>query len=242
MEKLITYETLRKFAYSNDRLCRGPIRGLVIAFHGLNWVNMLSEDPPEALEFAKKGILYLFPYNNPWAWMNQQAVAFTDELVDLLFRHYSLPDSLPIVSTGRSMGGQSALVYTVYARRTPAACVVNCPVCDLPYHYTERPDLPMSLYSAFFRFDGTMDEALRSASPIHLIDRMPDIPYTIFHCEKDSAVSKRMHSDRFVEAASRLRIRYVAVPDRDHCDLPPEYLADYLNSSAAAIDACCGKK
>ena len=105
--------------------------------------------------------------------MNRHTVDYTDELIDVLFREYDLPENLPIVSTGLSRGGLSALVYTAYAKRTPVACVANCPVCDLPYHYTERPDLPRTLYSAFGTYTGTLDEAMRSASPMHIVDKLP---------------------------------------------------------------------
>ena len=153
-----------------------------------------------------------------------------------MFDAYDLPADLPIVSTGLSMGGLSALVYMVYARRTPVACVANCPVCDLPYHFTERPDLPRTLYSAFFNYDGTLQEALRSASPLHLVDQMPkEADYFIFHCEEDKAVNKQTHSDRFVELLSKQHnVHYYAVPDRGHCKLTEEmqnlYHAQIVNS------------
>ena len=164
MEKIITYETLRNFAYVNDGICGRPIRGIVL-FFGLNGRDMYSDDTPDGQYFARLGILYVVPYNNPWAWMNRQAVSYTDEILDVLFAQYDLPGDLPVVSTGGSMGGLSALVYTKYARRTPVACVANCPVCDLPYHFTERPDLPRTLYSAFWNYEGTLDEALRLSAP-----------------------------------------------------------------------------
>lgn len=185
---------------------------------------MFSEETDDGRKYAEKGILLLVPYQNPWAWMNRQTVDFTDELIDVLVKAYDLPTGIPIVSTGGSMGGLSALVYTAYAARTPVACVANCPVCDLPYHYTERPDLPRTLYSAFGTYDGTMEDALRSASPIHLVDKLPsDSEYFIFHCEEDKAVNKQMHSDRFVaELEKAHRVSYYEVPERGHCDLTDE--------------------
>lgn len=223
MEKIITYETLRSFAYSNDKLCSQPIRGIVLTLNGLGFSAMTWEDGPADQEYARQGIIRVIPYYNPWCWMNTQTVAYVDEIVDVLFEHYHLDSNIPVVATGGSMGGLCALVYSRYAKRTPAACVAVCPVCDLPYHYTERRDLPHTLYSAFGTYEGTLDEALRSASPIHLVDEMPDIPYCIFHCEEDRAVNKQKHSDVFVEAMSREhRIDYYAVPERGHCDLSPE--------------------
>ena len=65
--------------------------------------------------------------------------------------------------------GKQYYVYTRYAAVTPVACVANCPVCDLPYHYTERPDLPRTLYSAFGDSDSeTLGDAMKKASPYHL--------------------------------------------------------------------------
>ena len=223
MEKLMTYETLRNFAYCNDKITKTPFRGIVLSFFGLNGRDMYDEDTELGKLYAEKGILLVVPYNNPWAWMNRQAVAYTDELIDVLMEHYHLPETLPIVSTGGSMGGLSCLVYTVYAGRTPTACAANCPVCDLPYHYTERPDLPRTLLSAFGEYSMPLEEAMKTASPLHIVDKMPDIPYYIVHCEADQAVNKQLHSDRFVARLSENhRVIYKSVPDRGHCDLTPE--------------------
>ena len=239
---VIEYENLRNFAYSNDRIVKQPIRGLVLSFFGLGCMDMYSDDPEAGKFFTEKGILYLVPYNNPWAWMNRQAVAYTDALVTCLLRRYTLPDDLPIISTGGSMGGQSALVYMVYAQRTPIACVANCPVCDMPFHYTERPDLPRTLYSAFFNEPGSMDDALRAVSPLDLVDKMPDAAYYIFHCEADQAVNQAKHSDRFVEKMRPgHRVVYHSVPGRGHCDLPDDMRRLYLQYAADAIEGACVK-
>lgn len=229
MEKIITMENLRSFAYCNDAICKRPIRGLAVAFYGLGGTTMYQEDPQTGIRLAEEGILYVVPYQNPWAWQNQQNVSYTDEILDVLFQAYNLPENLPIVSTGGSMGGLSALVYMVYAKRTPVACVANCPVCDVPFHFTERPDLPRTLYSAFYNYDGTLQEALLSISPLHLVEKMPaDAKYYIFHCEEDTKVNKKLHSDRFVEKMQKNHhIQYIPVPDRGHCDLPEDIRAQF---------------
>ena len=232
----IPYEDLRMYAYSNDRLLKGAVRGVVVEFTGLNGTSMRNEDTDFGLFMAKHGILYLFPYINPWAWMNRAAVKLTDAVIETLYTHYSLDDSVPLVSIGGSMGGQCALVYCRYAARTPAACAANCPVCDLPYHYTERKDLPRTLLSAFGEYDLTLEDAMRTASPLHLADEMPDIDYFIAHCEEDRAVSKAMHSDRLVKALSgKRRVTYLPVPGRGHCDLTEEARAQY---NAFILSAC----
>jgi dipeptidyl aminopeptidase/acylaminoacyl peptidase len=185
-------------------------------------------DPGDALEYAEGGIIYVIPYYNPWSWMNRQAVAYTDEIVSVLCEKYGLSDNVKIVSTGGSMGGLSALVYCAYAKITPCACVASCPVCDLPFHFTERPDLPRTLYSAFGEYEGDMQSALRSCSPLHLVEKMPNIPYTIFHCEEDKAVNLEKHSEKFVSVMNEKRkIELKRVHFRGHCDLSDEARLDY---------------
>lgn len=224
MDRIMTYENLRSFAYVNDAIVQQPIRGVALSFFGLGGMNMYAEDTDEGRFFAEHGVLYVVPYNNPWAWMNPQAVAYTDEILDVLFAHYDLNELTPVVSTGGSMGGQSALVYTRYARRTPAACVANCPVCDLVYHFTERPDLPRTLYSAFGRETGSVEAVLAKASPLHLAGEMPRVQYHIFHCDADLAVNLQKHSERFVQAMKALEhdLTFDVVPNRGHCDLTEE--------------------
>lgn len=238
MRPIINIENLRRFAYCNNAVCKRPIRGLVLCFYGLGGADMYEEERWEGQLYGDQGILFLVPYQNPWAWMNKQTVAFTDELNDVLFAAYDLPADLPIVSTGGSMGGQSALVYTAYAKRTPAACVANCPVCDLPYHFTERPDLPRTLYSAFGGYEGTLEEALQTASPLHLIDRMPTgTAYTIIHCGADEGVNIHVHSERFVaEMEKDHTVAYYIDEGRGHCDLSEEMGRRYYESIIAAVE------
>ena len=230
MKKIITYENLRNFAYSNDHLIKGKIKGIVLSFYGLGGMTIHNTDPGDALEFAEEGIAYVIPYYNPWSWMNRQAVTYTDEIIAVLCEKYNLKD-VKIVSTGGSMGGLSALVYCAYAKITPCACVANCPVCDLPYHFTERPDLPRTLYSAFGEYEGDLQSALRSCSPLHLVEKMPDIDYTVFHCTGDTSVHFEEHSARFVEAMKvNHNIRFHIVPLRGHCSLSAEAMLEYKRS------------
>lgn len=221
MKKIICYENLERFAYVNDKICKKPIQGIVLSFFGLGGVSMYDFDTQTGELYAEQGLLYVVPYNNPWAWMNPQAVQFTDEILDVLIEKYELDDTIPIISTGGSMGGQSALVYSCYAKRTPVSCVANCPVCDVVFHFTERKDLPRTLYSALFNVDGDLDSALRSISPLHLVDRMPKIKYHLFHCDADRSVNIDAHSRKFVDAMRERGhdVTFETVADRGHCAL-----------------------
>lgn len=241
MEKIMTYETLRRFAYSNDKLIKGDIKGIVIEFRGLNNTTVNNTDPADSLEYAELGIIHVIPYNNPWCWMNEQAVSYTDEVIEVLCEHYRLGEDVKIVSTGNSMGGLNCLTYCAYAAITPVVCVANCPVCDLPYHFTEREDLPRTLYSAFANFDGTMEQALRSRSPLHLTEQgsMPKIPYYIFHCGGDAAVNIDKHSGNLVEAMQKggYDVTFTRVPLRNHCNLSPAAWMAYREAILGAFGA-----
>jgi len=106
MEKIITYENLRSFAYSNDKLVKGEIKGIVLNFYGLGGMNMHNSDPGYAIDLAENGIVYVVPYYNPWSWMNRSAVEYTDEIVSVLCKKYELGSDVRIVSSGGSMGNR----------------------------------------------------------------------------------------------------------------------------------------
>lgn len=236
MEKIINYENLRNFAYVNDKIIDGKIKGIVLDFFGLGCQAMYWDETDFGKYLAERNILFVVPYNNPWAWMNKQAVSYTDEILDVLFEKYSLDENTSIVSSGGSMGGLSALVYTKYAKRTPVACITNCPVCDLVFHFTERVDLPRTLYSAFYNEEGNLDEVLAKSSPYHLAGEMPNVKYHLFHCDKDGAVNIDKHSRVFVEKMKEYGkdIGFTVVCDRDHCDLTPKALEEYRKMCADA--------
>lgn len=235
MKPVITFENMQLFSYTNSRLITGKPGGIVISFFGLGCTEMYDTDTAEGKFFAGHNLLYLVPYTNPWGWMNEDEAKLTDELVRVLCKHYG--EDLRVASTGGSMGGMAALTYCCKASKTPAVCVANCPVCDFPYHYGERDDLPRTIYSALYRqADGDIDNlkaAMTALSPLHLASSMPDIPYYIFHCTDDRAVNKKMHSDRFVEAMNnaghKQNMHYIAVDGKGHCDLGEQY-TDYLNA------------
>lgn len=244
MEKIMTYETLRKFAYVNDGICdTTAIKGIVLNFFGLGGAEMYFEDTNDGRYYAKHNILYVVPYNNPWAWMNKQAVSYTDEILDILFEKYALGANTPIVATGGSMGGQSALVYTAHASRTPIACVTNCPVCDVVYHFTERVDLPRTMYSCLFNYDTTLDEALRSISPYHIGKDMPKVNYHFFHCDLDTAVNIDSHTERLVALFKEEGFSYTyrICHGRNHTDLTDDLNETYMRLPIDEIESYLSK-
>ena len=225
----ITKDNLPSFAYTNEKIVSLPIRSVVLDFHGLNMNQMLSEPSERSVFYAQNGVLHVIPYDNPWSWMNDTAVQMTDCIVDAVYARLGLSPAVPLISTGGSMGGLSALSYTVRTRHKVAACAANCPVCDLVFHYTERPDLPRTILSAFWGEDAA--EQILRVSPLHRVDDFPDIPYYIVHGEADQAVNLQKHSLPLVNAMQKrgLNVTFDRVPNMQHCALEGDALCRYYD-------------
>ena len=190
---------------------------MILVFHGLG-AGLADKPGTEELAWADAGGLLVHPYCGPWTWTNRQTRCFVDELTDAVYQRYGLSDEIPLIATGGSMGGQSALLWARYARRPVAACLAVCPVCDLEYHFSERPDVPRTIHVAFRGYPEPMETLFVEHSPLRQVDHMPEIPYMVIHGDKDSDVSKNQHSDQLVSAMRRrgLDVEYVEVPGMGH--------------------------
>jgi len=219
-KNIITPENVHLFAYTNIDEVKGEIKGIVVDFHGLNFNTYKTEASDLEKEMGSKGILSIMPYYGPWSWMNDQAIKYVDLVVETVCKRDNVDiGKVKVVYLGGSMGGLSAMVYTRYARVTPNACFVFCPVCDLKYHAHERPDLPRTVYIAFSNGECDIEENIERHSPFHLAEEMPDIPYVIMHGTADQSVNKQIHSDRLVEKLRSLgrNVEYIEVEGAGHC-------------------------
>lgn len=230
-------KVINEVAWVGRELVKGKIRGVVLSFHGLGG-GLKTAATTEDRAWAACGGLAVYPYYGPWAWMNRGARAMVDELVDAIYVAYRLPARTPLISTGGSMGGQASLLYTRYAKHPVAACLANCPVCDLKYHFHERPDLPPTIRHALFGYSGKFENLLAEHSPLAQVAAMPDIPYRIIHAGQDKAVAKSRHSDPMVAAMRRrgLKVDYVEIPDMGHCGpLPLDVIEGNVEFVAKAM-------
>ncbi len=236
-ELIMNSKIIDEVAWVGKGYVKGGIKGVVLSFHGLNG-GLKGGPSTEELEWARGGGLVIHPYYGPWAWMNRQARAMIDELVDAVYAAYKLSDGIPLICTGGSMGGQGSLLYTRYAKRTVRACLANCPVCDVKYHFHERPDLPPTFRHAFLGYAERLNNLFTEHSPLSQVAAMPDIPYRILHGDKDRSVSKTNHSDKMVAAMRKreLKVDYVEVEGMGHCGpLPLKVLEDNIAFVVAAM-------
>ena len=75
-----------------------------------------------------------------------------------------------------------------------------------------------------------MDEAVKTVSPVHNINKMPDIPYFIAHCKEDTDVPIKEHSDIMVKLMREhgFDITYIEVPDRGHVNLDEDTFNKFI--------------
>ena len=241
---MLTADNAHRFAWLGSESVAGSVTGIVLRFPGLGSTALKTEADLSELEWGQKGALVIVPYQDPWGWMNPSVVAFIDDLVDAVRVRHALGAELPLISTGGSMGGHAALLYTIRSRHRITACLANCPVCDLPYHYSEREDLPRTMHHAFGSY-GDISAQLEANSPLHQVAHLPVIPYLLLHGALDQAVKKSAHSDPLVAAmrGRRLRIEYLECPQMRHCG-PLDYattrqindfIVEHLSPEAASI-------
>ena len=231
---------IEEFAWIGKDYVKGSIKGVVLAFHGLGGGPKTGPNTEE-LEWAHRGGLVVHPYCGPWSWMNRQTRAMIDALVDAIYAAYGLADSIPLICTGGSMGGLGSLLYTRYAKHSVSACFANCPVCDLMFHFHERPDLPPTIRNAFQGYPESLAALFAEHSPLQQVAALPDISYRIIHGDEDPAVSKQHHSDKMVPIMHKhkLNVEYIEVPGMGHCGpLPLKVLEGNIAFVAAVMSEC----
>ena len=60
-------EQMRQLAWIGDAHVQGPIRGVILAFHGLHNCGIKEAPTNEEFTWARAGGLVVFPYYGPWA-------------------------------------------------------------------------------------------------------------------------------------------------------------------------------
>ncbi|MDR1520556.1 MAG: hypothetical protein LBU23_10535, partial [Planctomycetota bacterium] len=167
----IDRDTVENYSYNNKALISGEVKAVAIDFQGLNYGALKVEANPIDEALAAKSVLVIQPWPGPWHWSNFQAIHETDLIIAATLEKYGIDASVPIVVYGRSMGGVSAYNYAVYGKFSVAGIAGNCPVTDLAYHATERPDVARGIYRAFAHYDSGVALAVAWHNPAALLDR-----------------------------------------------------------------------
>ena len=223
MDTSVIAQRTDEFCFSNAAMFKLPPKGILIRFRGMTLDIPMVELIREGRKYAKAGILYVYPYTAPWAWMNDDTVDMVDAILDDLRGKTGLTQRVPVVYYGYSMGGYSALMYGVYGKYKPTAVAAVCPVCDLVFHKTEHLGLFVSFYYAFSRISDQVDELITVRSPIHAIAHMPLVPYLFVCCDHDRIVHSENHG---IAMAGKMRASGFDVTlireNGEHCQISRE--------------------
>ena len=214
---------LSSFAYVSEAYLKGPVKAVFVNFPGLGSTDMKSSLDIPDVKLANEGVLFVYPFVNPWNWMNRKTVEFVDDVLDIVIKKHSVKGKCPLVARGGSMGGYSALAYCMFTRRKLAAAIANCPVTDIFFHCTERPDLPRTFHDAMGSYRDISKE-LKTRSPNLHPEKLPDIRYLIIHGFNDKSVNKVAHSDKLVKLMRKRKMDVTYVEDdmMGHCS-PMKY-------------------
>ncbi len=212
---------MKSVAFIAEDYVKGPISGVIVCFHGLGDPGLRTVATYTENEWADAGGLVVMPYAGPWSWMNRQARAMVEDLIESIYYEYKLAPTVPLIFNGGSMGGYCSLLAARYTRHPLKACAAVFPVCDLKYHFSERPDLPRTIYHAFAGYPEPLDALFAEHSPVEQVEKMPRVPYFLLHGDADKSVNKAAHSDRMIAAMRQHghNVQYVEVPGMGHHDI-----------------------
>ena len=234
----ISADTLSAYAGVNEAQCTMPIREVAVDIQGLNAGHTYKTEPElQDKQLGAQGVLVVRPYSGPWNWMSYETIETIDQVLDAVYDKYDLPADTPLVLFGRSMGGVGALNYAHYGKHPVSAVAVNCPVTNLSYHCTERPDCAATIYRAYNYYDCSVEEAVAQHDPMQFIDELPKVPYFFVAGDADVSVNKGVHSDVYVPLMREkgYDVTYLEVPGMAHVDLlkHPEALKQYSDFIAS---------
>lgn len=218
--KYINSNNLSDYAFLNEDTLVYPLRGICIDFHGYTDATMFEKSNAAAKILGEQGIAWVFPYYSVWAWMSPGSQEFNEQVLDAVYQKLGADETIPLVVSGGSMGGLTALNYLIYGKRKAIGCAVNCPVTDLNRIFTDIPSMRRAILSAHIEKDMELDEALKLHSPVQFADRLPDIPYFCVFGEKDEYFLN-IHMPPLVEKFRQYDVNFkqLVQPGMNHCDL-----------------------
>lgn len=227
----MNWENISDYAFVNTDSLKGEPRGIVMNLHGYTDASTFTKSNPYAAAMGEAGIVFVFPYYSVWAWMSKSSFAYLEEVLDVVYAHYGFDENTPFVVTGGSMGGMTAMMYSLYGNKKARACACNCPVTDLPRIFERGKDMRRAIYSAHNLDERPLSECLEANSPIHNAERLPNIPYYIAFGEKDLGITAEgMEFCKKMKELGR-ELSFDVVPEMGHCNLMqfPEYAKKYAD-------------
>ena len=219
--KYITPDNLYDYAFLNEDTLQKPVKGVCIYFHGFTDGTRYNESPFLGAELGAKGIAWVFPYHSVWAWMSQTSQQFCEQVIDAVYEKLGIDESIPLVVTGGSMGGMTALNYLLHGKRKAIACAANCPVLSVKGYFEAAREARAAILSAHIEKQGELTEILTELSPIYITEKLPKIPYFLVFGKNDPSPAINEHIEELKEKLSKNGIDYKVEVREEmaHCNM-----------------------
>ena len=227
----ITEDNILDFSFINLDTLEKPIKAVCVELHGFTDSTMYEKSPKKAEVLGRQGIVWVFPYYSVWAWMSKSSLQFIEQVLDAVYKKLKIVDSTPLIITGGSMGGLTAICYQIYGKRKAVACAANCPVTDMALFYERSIRSRRAILSAHILDETPLEKITYKYSPINLVEKLPKIPYLLVFGGKDGSVTEE-YWDVFLKKMSGYGhyVKPIIHEDMDHCD---------IDSHTEVFDAWC---
>ena len=230
--KYINANNIFDYAFINEDTLVYPLRGICVYFHGYTDSTMYESSHEIARALGEQGIAWVFPYYSVWAWMSRNSQEFNEQVICAAYERLKADESIPLIVSGGSMGGLTALNYLVYGKRKAIGCALNCPVTDMNRIFADFYDFRRAILSAHIDQEGDLEDVMGKYSPVRFADRLPQIPYLFVFGENDRYfIEKQMPP--ILERFEHYRLPYELIiqPRMGHCDIRnhPDALSKYCD-------------
>ena len=187
----INKDNLSDYAFLNTDALKLPLKGICVCFHGYTDDTMFSESNAIAARLGQKGIAWVFPYYSVWGWLGKNALAFCEQVIDAVYDKLGADESIPLISSGGSMGGLTALMYCVLGKREAVRCAAECPVTDMHKIFEDNYTVRRAILSAHIEKEGKLEDILKEHSPVYRAADMPKIPYFLLFGGNDTLITEK---------------------------------------------------
>ena len=218
--KYINSKNIYDYAFLNEDKLKYPIKAVCVEFHGYTDATMFKKSPSHAEFLGENGIAWVFPYYSVWAWMSKSSQEFNEQVIDAVYEKLGIDDKIPLIISGGSMGGLTALNYLIYGKRKAVGCALNCPVTDFCRIFEDRTDFRRAIVSAHICEPEPLEDIIKRYSPYHFADKLPKIPYMLIFGENDTYFTNILRP-AFIDRLDELKIKYTSLvqENMNHCDL-----------------------
>ena len=237
--KYINPTNLSDYAFLNEDTLIYPLRGICICFHGYSDATMYEKSDEVASYLGKRGIAWVFPYYSVWAWMSRSSQVFNEQVIDAVYEKLGADNTIPLIVSGGSMGGLTALNYLIYGKRDAIGCVLNCPVTDMNRVFSDWPDFRRAILSAHIEEEAPLEDVLKRYSPVCFAKELPHIPVFLVFGERDTYFFNTQMPP-MIEKFEQYGVDYTLLtePEMEHCDLDnhPNALLAYCDFTVSLIE------